>query len=169
MLIFWIALVIIILLLVFSATVLTYKAKEVQRRKNMLKESFWHRRHKIPLLIETVLRYDGKVPQKDELVDLRQKVSSEAYSFLEQVELEKKISLLINEILRINENDPQLKSDGMFLGIKKELEESLKNIRMRVNDYNFSLQAWQKAVKLPWFIIFAFSFKIDKNSLVWDI
>lgn len=147
----WSILILVALSLLICFAILRFQSIQVKKRVEILKEALWARRNRIPLLLEVIERA-SPYPKRDEIIQLRDKVSSEAYSLEEQMEFEKQLSKHLAEIFRGG-----LKSDSLYLSLQKELNELLESSRIAINDYNFELQKWKRYVRLPWFKIFEYS------------
>lgn len=158
MFLIWAILILVALSLLICFSILRFQSIQVKKRAEILKEALWARRNRIPLLLEVIQRA-GPYSKREEIIQLREKVSSEAYNLKEQMEFEKQLSEHLAEIFRGG-----LKSDSLYLSLQKELNELLESSRIAVNDYNFELQKWQRYVRLPWFKIFEFGFEIRKNK-----
>ena len=152
-------LALLIFFLAICLTILLHQSAEVKRRERILIEELWERRHRIPLLLEVVARGQG-ASQKKEVISLRAKVSSRAYTLQEQIGFEKSLSHLLADLFQKNEFESNLKSDAIFLELQKEFSEAVSGIRIALNDYNFEVQKWQKYCRMPWFLILTFLFDI---------
>lgn len=154
MILFWTVLILLLLFLLLSFTILRFHAAQVQKRQETFEEALWERRHRVPLLIEgRGFRVDGR---DNEIIEIRAKLQSEAYTLEEQVKLEKKLTEHLEHLFQ--------KNDPLVLALQKELAECLEKIRIAQNDYHFVLQKFLKLCRLPWFMIFKFGFEISKNK-----
>ncbi|GEM_PF-5141176 len=161
MVLLWAGLVLLVFALLICFAVLRFQALHIERRKDLFREALWKRRNKIPLFLE-VMERSGTYSKRNEVVVLRGKVLSEAYSLLEQMDFEKKLTAYLEEVFRQSGNGV-LKSDSLYLSLEKELRDELESIRIAANDYDFELQKWQKLNRFPLFKILGFGFKIDEN------
>lgn len=152
----WPILIVLLLFLLICIGILRFHAEQVQERKALLLEALWKRRHKIPLLLEVI---GGQA----ELIELRNKVSSGAYTLPEEISMEKEMSQRLRQIFQDAENESSIKSDSLLLSIKKEFSDVTEEIRICINDYNYALQKFSSVMKWPWFMILSFAFKISKN------
>lgn len=164
MLLPWIIFVLAVFVFLICFSILRFQSLQVGKRAEALQDALWARRNRIPLLLEIIKRAGEKYPRRDEMIQLRKKVLSEAYQLEEQMSFEKQLSENIGEIFRKFENQSDLKSDSLYISLQKELNELLESIRIAINDYNFELQKWQKYIRLPWFKIFEFGFEIRRNK-----
>jgi hypothetical protein len=151
MLLLWSILILLFLFLLISFTILRFHGAEVEKRREIFKEARWDRRHRVPILIENVKpRGENK-----EIIELRAKLQSGAYTFEEEVKLEKKLTELLAHLFQELEVSDEKKIDALALALQKELTECLSKIRIAQNDYHFALQ---KFLKLT------YPFKISKNK-----
>lgn len=155
MIIFWTLITLLVFFVILCLLILRHQALDIRKKSMKLQEILWERRHRIPLLLE-ILEHGGiKDVPRSEIIELRAKVSSGAYTIEEKILLEKKLSDLCALILRKGIENHNVKRKVLFLALKREFAELLEGIRIAFNDYNFSLQKWasytrwQKNKKLP--------------------
>ncbi|MEK9132321.1 MAG: LemA family protein [Patescibacteria group bacterium] len=166
MVILYVTLIVVALCLAICFVILRYRSVEVRRRKDKLREALWFRNHRIPLIIEMAERGGLKSEVSQKIIELRAAAANGAYSLAEQMELERKLTHLLFEFLKVTKATPGLKSDPLFLSLEQEHSKVLEHIRITLNDYNFALQQFHGYARLPWFAIFAFLFEIRRDRVL---
>ncbi|MBI2638232.1 hypothetical protein HYW83_01440 [Candidatus Peregrinibacteria bacterium] len=131
MLLPWAILILAALGLLILFSILRFQALQIERRADILKDALWARRNRIPLLLEVIQRAGSSYAKRTEVIQIREKVLSEAYGLEEQIQFERQLSQHIAEIFRAG-----LKSDSLYLSLQKEMNELLKSIQIAINDYN---------------------------------
>lgn len=118
--------VIIILLLAAGAIFWNLQIKKIKHLEYMVREAFWRRKNKIPLLIETARKAGMGIKDipTDEILSRRKK-DSEATP-----EAENKLFGLLSDIFKKGERDLAL------IALKKEFEADQENIKIALNGYN---------------------------------
>lgn len=164
MFLIWIVPVLIILFSAVCLTVLRVLSKDFAQKQANLQESLWARRSRMPILLELIAKSGFEYDKRKELIDLRFSLQSGAFSLEEEVNLEAKLNSLLADIWQKTEFEEKLKTDALFLSLKKELEDCLESIRIALNDYNFSIQKWQSFQKQLWLSVFGFCFEINKKK-----
>ncbi|MBI5413685.1 LemA family protein [Candidatus Peregrinibacteria bacterium] len=160
MLILYISATVLVLFLVACEAILSFKANEIKKRQHFLSEALWKRRHLMPLLIESGSDNKDVMGAKEEIIRLRAEVSTEKLTLQEQIDIEKKLSHRIGDLLHKVEANKSLMTDAQFLSVKKEYLEALEQIEIAINDYNFSIREFARYVRFPWFWIFVFLSKV---------
>lgn len=127
-----------ILIVLVYGIVVRFLYLEVRKREDALKEALWQRRHRIPLFIEV-----SKANSK-EIIEIRSKLSNEAYSLQEQIVLEKDLSRALEKTFQAAETNPVLSKDTTFLSLKKELQAALATIRIAANDYDYAFSKFRR-------------------------
>lgn len=159
MLLLWTIFILLLFFLLISFAILRFHAAEVQKRQDIFKEALWDRWHRVPILLEDV----GSIVENEEIIELRAKLQGGAYTFEEEVKLEKKFTELLVHLFQELEVSEK-KTDALTLALQKELAECLSQIRITQNNYHFALQKFLKLTRQPWFMIFKFAFEISKNK-----
>ena len=116
------------------------QAQKLYRASDRVKEAFWNRSCRLPLLIEIVAHAGLPGLRKAEMIEIRAKASSGAYTLEEQIELEKKMTGMILETFRNGHSHDPLKTETLFHSLEKEFEGQLEEIRHALNDYNFEVK-----------------------------
>lgn len=168
MVIFWAFISFLAIVLILSFLILKNQNARVESREKALKEIFWQRRHRIPLVLEIVSKSaegtDGQAKQffedhRNKLIDLRAKSATGAYGFAEQVEIEKNINHFVGEVFQAAESDAGLAKDTFLTSLRQEDFSILEKARIALNDYNYELAKFKKYCRRPTFAIFGFLFK----------
>lgn len=93
----------------------------------------------IPNIVESV---KGYAKHEDEtltkIVELRAKMGSSTES---RVDLEKEMSSAVSRLLMVAENYPELKADGQFLNLQKQLKEIEEDIEKSRRYYNGTVKS----------------------------
>ena len=127
-------------LTIILITVLRFHATKFSRQEEILREVFWGRLHKIPLLLELFDRAGAKIPERAKIIEIRSKLMSEAFSLEEKVGIQRELSKQLDSLFQMAEVTESLRTDGLIAALKKELNEDLAAIRIALNDYNFLVQ-----------------------------
>lgn len=136
----WTIIILILFSLLIYLWILRFYSKEVSRRRAIFEETLWERRHRVPILLEGAPAHNFAQLVKKEIIDMRAKLQSEAYTLEEQVELERKFTKLLKDFFQKTELEP----DFLHLSLEKEFSKCLENIRIAENDYNYALQKWRR-------------------------
>ena len=161
MIILWTIVIIIILLLAAGAIFLSLQVKKIKHLEYRLREAFWRRRNKIPLLIETARKAGIKGVPTDEFLELsgrHGKQDCKAGLWLGGVcgKAEDKLFGLLSDIFREAEQDIAL------IALKKEFQADQENIKIALNNYHFAREELIGYFHQPWFKIFRFAFKMPQ-------
>ncbi|MEK7523717.1 MAG: hypothetical protein AAB588_01675 [Patescibacteria group bacterium] len=162
----WIIAILIVFALIILATILASQAQEVSHREHILMELLWSRRHRIPLLLEQSALLPGLKLESQKIIDLRAKVSTGQMSLLEEVQLEKQLTDLLAGSFRQIESSAGSKANSNLLSLKQEFQDLLEKTRIALNDYNFSLQKFQRSTRLPWYKVFEFAFPVRHSKVL---
>lgn len=128
----WTIVILLVFIFITLGVIFRFQILQVKKKEEELKEAFWERRHKIPLLLELVSCFEA---ERAQIIDIRNKLSSDAYTLSEQIELEEKLGNLLKGVFKKAEVDPELKTSVLFLSIKRELEASFEKIRIVLGVY----------------------------------
>lgn len=132
---FWTIVILLALILITLGVIFRFQVLQAGKKEEELKEAFWQRRHKIPLLLESTGRFTA---ERTEIIDIRNKLSGGAYTLPEQIELEKKLGSLLEGVFKKLEADPELKTNVLFLSVKRELEAAFEKIRIALDGYRIA-------------------------------
>lgn len=114
MIIIWTIAIIILLLLAAGAIFWNLQIKKIKHFEYMVREAFWARRNKIPLLIELARKAGIKDIPTDEILDLSSGATLKAEDGLFR----------------------KAKQDISLIALKKEFRLDQENIKIALNDYN---------------------------------
>lgn len=127
MIVLWIIVVIVILSLAAGAIFLSLQVKKIKHFEYMVREAFWRRKNKIPLLIETARKAGIEDIPTDEILDLsggQSKKDSGA-----TLKAEDGLFGLLSDIFR------KAGQDISLLALKKEFSADQENIKIAFNNY----------------------------------
>lgn len=132
--ILWTFLVIILLFLLMVFLLFRFKKGQLEKKKEGLEESFWQRRHRIPLLLEITEQSD------EAIIDVRAKLmrgqgQSSPLSFSEELVLEGKLTGLLEDLFQKIALQNKVSTNVLFLALRKEFSELFAEIETTKKDY----------------------------------
>ena len=161
--------IIAVLLPIVAILLLILRAQscEVKKREMIFKEALWARRHVLPLLLEEA--ECGGTDTCRTIVEIREKLQSQAYTLPEQVRLERELNGEIDSLFKEIKSSEKFKSNAVLLSLEKELGVRRNDMSKALNEYNFSIEKWKKLMRLPWFKIFSLAFEERKINPLEDV
>lgn len=166
-LLFVVGLLLVFFLLVISLVILRFHSRQIEKRTALLSEAFWARRNIIPLLLEVATQENSNAGFRQQIIETRAKLCSDAYTLEEKVVLEKELTDLLDKILKMPEDkEVPLKKNVLFFSLKQEFHHVLSGIRIALNDYNFAIQRFARFCQIPPLNMLVYLFKVRKRRVL---
>lgn len=144
-------LLIVVFALVVSRTVFISRRDKVKVALSRVKEALWARHAKMPRLLSLVTSKDASL--KDvfaKLLALRDQLSDEHLPMGERMNLEKNMTLLIDQVVGFGQADASDSKSPSFISLLKELSEAKLSIEIAVTSYNTECENFTLSTKAPW-------------------